>query len=69
MVESYCRPGSAHAHAASVILVQSSLALTFLKTFPSVLLISSQSLLFSTFFRKSFVTLIELLEFCPDTVK
>ena len=65
---SYCNPGSAQDHAALPILSQSSLDLIVLNILLSVLLIKFQSPSVSTLLRKSFVTLIELLEFCPETV-
>ena len=64
-----CIPGSAQAHAAWPIFSHKSVALMVFETSPFVLLIKFQSWLFFTAFRKSLVTLTELFEFWPETVK
>ena len=69
MVVSYCKPGSAQAHAAWAIFSQRSEALIFSATLPSVRRISSQSLSSRTAFKKSLVTRTELFEFWPATVR
>src|SRR5579872_3759700 len=69
IVVSYCSPGSALAQAACATFSQSSRALRFLCTLPSVRRVSAQSPSASTLSRNSLVTRTELLEFWPDTVR
>src|SRR5262245_48402725 len=78
-VVSYCTPGSAHDHAAFAIWSQRSRAFSVLHAFAgrpsrrafsfSVRQKSGQSVSSSTAFMNSFVMRIELLLFCPETVK
>src|SRR6266480_418964 len=68
MVVSYCKPGSAEAHALNVIFSHRSFAFSFLAIFLSLRFFSSHSASVSTACMKSFVTRTELFEFCPDTV-
>src|SRR5258708_372384 len=69
MVVSYCSPGSAQAQAASPISSHSSEAFRLLEILPSVRRIKVQSPPSSTRSRNSLVTLTELLEFWPATVR
>src|SRR6266852_9707878 len=69
MVVSYCTPGSAQAHAAYAISFQISAAGIVFATLPSVRRLSSQSPPLSRTLKKSLVTRMELLEFCPETVR
>src|SRR5262249_22370217 len=68
MVESYCTPGSAQAHAASAIWRQRSFELWVSTTSPVVRAMVSQGLSAIAAFMKASDTRIELFEFCPLTV-
>src|SRR2546423_14634250 len=68
IVVSYCRPGSADAHAENVIFSHKSFALTFFATLPEVRNFNSHSPSVRTECMKSLVTRTELFEFCPETV-
>src|SRR5689334_7204112 len=68
IVESYCTPGSAHAHAASATCRQRSFASRVSQTSPVVRMIVCHFPPAFTAFRKSSVTRIELFEFWPLTV-
>src|SRR5690242_3968319 len=65
IVESYCTPGSAQAHAASATVCQSSFASSVSQTSPVVRMIVCHLPPACTAFMKSSVTRIELFEFCP----
>src|SRR3954452_24065166 len=63
MVSSYCRPGSAHSHAASLILVNSSRASTVSMTSPVLRALSPNDVPSSTARMNSSLTRTELLAF------
>src|SRR5690349_20027850 len=69
MVESYCTPGSALAHAALPIFSHRSRDLIVLLVLPSTRRVRFQSSSFCTALMKPFDIRTELLAFCPDTVK
>ncbi len=64
----YCRPGSAHSHAARATLSQMSRARTFERTLPSMRLFSSHQPSSMTAFMNASVMRRELLEDWPLTV-
>src|SRR5580700_10309355 len=68
IVVSYCRPGSAEAHAENVIFSHSSFAFTFFAALPVVRNFNVHSPSVKTECMKSLVTRTELFEFCPETV-
>ena len=68
IVVSNCNPGSAEAQADSPISFHKSRAFTVSDTTPSFRRTRFQSPSDKTFSRKSLVTRMELLEFCPETV-
>src|SRR5262249_33689792 len=70
MVEWYCRPGSADAHAAWPIFSHRSRGFTVLAILPGLVRqVRSQSPSASTALRNSSVTRTLLLEFWPETVR
>ena len=69
MVVSNCSPGSALFHALRLIFSKSSLALIFLETLLLTRYRSSHISSFSIAFINSLVSRMELLEFCPLTVR
>src|SRR5687767_13905090 len=68
IVSLYCRPGSAHRHAAKAIWSHSSRALTVLLILPSVRRVMCQSPSSSTALKNALLMRTELFEFWPLTV-
>jgi hypothetical protein len=68
IVVSYCRPGSAHDHAACAIWSHRSWAGSVFETRLSVRRTSCHASSRSTASKKAFETRTELLEFWPETV-